>query len=396
MHSFNIKSFGDLSFVFGGRTNADELEETRKCIRIRSCFLKPNQWLELEVDNVVVAWQPNSHTKVKPSSNHITASPFSYCLEHPFHRVKTMATTHLNLPLLILLITLALASHHVLSRLLDGPKQWGAFPPTCNRIECPTFDVIYAGDGFEIRRYNSAMWTSTAPIDDISFVAATRAGFLQTKQGISYFFALLKQSKFQSRISPESGKRCETGFGFCGGCKRPSPKPTQIAQTQSALGFSEIIHPSSFALIRLFDYIQGNNENQEKIEMTAPVITEISPSDGPFCASSFVVSFFLPQKNQANPPPAQNLHTQRWGVKYAAVRQFSGFVADDDVGKEAAALQESLAGSPWAAAVDKARAADPTSMYTVAQYNSPFEFENRVNEIWMMFDIGDVDAAKEK
>lgn len=134
---------------------------------------------------------------------------------------------------------------------------------------------------------------------------------------------------------------------------------------------------------RLFEYIQGKNEYGEKIEMTAPVITEVAPSDGPVCASSFVVSFYVPKKNQANPPPAAGLRLRRWAARYVAVRQFGGFVSDGSVGEEAAALYESLAGSEWAAAVDRGRAADPAAAYTVAQYNSPFEFTGRVNEIWM-------------
>lgn len=54
-----------------------------------------------------------------------------------------------------------------------------SLPPTCQRIECPSYDVLDQGNGFEIRRYNSAAWISTAPIGDISFVQATRTGFLQ-------------------------------------------------------------------------------------------------------------------------------------------------------------------------------------------------------------------------
>ncbi|KAJ6833279.1 putative heme-binding protein 2 [Iris pallida] len=191
-------------------------------------------------------------------------------------------------------------------------------PPSCERIECPSYDVVDKGNGFEIRRYNSTAWMSTPKIENISFVGATRTGFLL-----------------------------------------------------------------------LFDYIQGKNEYGAKIEMTAPVITQVSPSDGPFCASSFVVSFYVPKKNQADTPPAEGLHVQRWGVMYAAVRQFGGFVSDDSIGGEAAALYSDLAGSHWASAVDKGRSADPTSDYTVAQYNSPFEFSGRVNEIWMMFDPED-------
>ncbi|CAA6665258.1 unnamed protein product [Spirodela intermedia] len=167
------------------------------------------------------------------------------------------------------------------------------FPAASIRpAKCPTYEVVDQGKGYEIRRYNSTAWTSTAAIEDISLVEATRTAFLQ-----------------------------------------------------------------------LFDYIQGKNEYGEKIEMTAPVITEVAPSDGPICASSFVVSFYVPKKNQANPPPAAGLLR---GLRLRRGRR-----------EEAATLYESLAGSEWAAA------ADPAAAYIVAQYNSPFEFTGRVNEIWI-------------
>ncbi|XP_072964866.1 uncharacterized protein [Typha angustifolia] len=221
-----------------------------------------------------------------------------------------LTSRHSTLLFLLLLATCALS--------LASAGDRGDFPPSCDRIECPTYDVVDKGNGFEIRRYNSTAWMSTSPIEDISFVDATRAGFLQ-----------------------------------------------------------------------LFDYIQGKNEYGATIEMTAPVITQVAPSDGPFCVSSFVVSFYVPKKNQANPPPAKDLHLQKWGVKYAAIRQFGGFVSDASIGEEAAALYASLEGSNWASAVEKGRKADPTSAYTVAQYNSPFEYSGRVNEIWMLFDVQD-------
>lgn len=52
-------------------------------------------------------------------------------------------------------------------------------PPTCNRIECPSYDVLQEGNGFEIRRYNSPVWISNSVIQDISLVEATRTGFLR-------------------------------------------------------------------------------------------------------------------------------------------------------------------------------------------------------------------------
>ncbi|CAA7401991.1 unnamed protein product [Spirodela intermedia] len=210
--------------------------------------------------------------------------------------------------LLLLLMLLLFPAASIRPAKVQGESRLGAglFPPTCGRIECPTYEVVDQGKGYEIRRYNSTAWTSTAAIEDISLVEATRTAFLQ-----------------------------------------------------------------------LFDYIQGKNEYGEKIEMTAPVITEVAPSDGPICASSFVVSFYVPKKNQANPPPAAGLRLRRWATRYVAVRQFGGFVSDGGVGEEAATLYESLAGSEWAAA------ADPAAAYIVAQYNSPFEFTGRVNEIWI-------------
>ncbi|CAL0333701.1 unnamed protein product [Lupinus luteus] len=74
------------------------------------------------------------------------------------------------------------------------------------------------------------------------------------------------------------------------------------------------------------------------------------------------------------------------GVQITAVRQFSGFVNDSNVGEEAAALKASIAGTKWLAAVEKSRKAGQASIYTVAQYNDPFKFDNRVNEIWFLFD----------
>lgn len=192
------------------------------------------------------------------------------------------------------------------------------FPPTCNRIECPSYDVVHTGNGFEIRRYNSSMWVSTKPIETVSFVEAGKIGFLQ-----------------------------------------------------------------------LFAYIQGKNDNSQKIEMTAPVITEVKPSDGPFCASTFTVSFYVPKENQPTAPSAKDLHLQKWGLTYVAVRQFGGFVMDDEIGQEAAALYASIAGTVWSEAVDKSHGGDVTSEYIVAQYNSPFEFKNRVNEIWFTFEMSE-------
>jgi hypothetical protein len=63
----------------------------------------------------------------------------------------------------------------------DEAKRSGVaiYPPACTSIECPVFDVLQLGNGYEIRRYNSSVWMSTSSIQDISLVDATRTGFLR-------------------------------------------------------------------------------------------------------------------------------------------------------------------------------------------------------------------------
>lgn len=84
-----------------------------------------------------------------------------------------------GLGMLKLSVLLSLLSNLNLGLWQESSKDLTLFPPTCNRIECPSFDTIHVGNGFEIRRYNSSVWTSTSPIQDISLVEATRTGFLR-------------------------------------------------------------------------------------------------------------------------------------------------------------------------------------------------------------------------
>jgi len=74
---------------------------------------------------------------------------------------------------LLLLLSISGVSSHSHQNALRG-----TIPPTCKRLECPTFDAIEMGDGYEIRHYNnSTVWMSTSSIQDISLVQATRTGF---------------------------------------------------------------------------------------------------------------------------------------------------------------------------------------------------------------------------
>ncbi|MQM21000.1 hypothetical protein Taro_054029 [Colocasia esculenta] len=139
---------------------------------------------------------------------------------------------------------------------------------------------------------------------------------------------------------------------------------------------------------RLFQYIQGANLNSSRIPMTVPVITSIVPNAGPFHSSAYFVRLYLPDKFHAFPPvplPELDLKVDKWASRCIAVRTLSGFARDGNVIKEAEALAVSLRRSPWAGSTYS----EGNHAYSVAQYNSPFKFIGRVNEVWV-----DIDESK--
>lgn len=119
------------------------------------------------------------------------------------------------------------------------------------------------------------------------------------------------------------------------------------------------------------------------MNMTTPVISEVSINGG---NSSIVVSFYVPKVNQADPPLANGLYVQRWKTIDVAVRQFGGFVKDSNIGLQVSALNDSLTGTTWSAIVAQIVLPALHGKYIVAQYNSPFELYNRVNEIWFFYE----------
>ncbi|XP_010249234.1 PREDICTED: heme-binding protein 2-like [Nelumbo nucifera] len=138
----------------------------------------------------------------------------------------------------------------------------------------------------------------------------------------------------------------------------------------------------------LFAYIQGMNHGGTKIDMTAPVLVDIFPSKGPFCNSTFVVHFYVPQKYQKNPPLSDQVHPVKLPKhRYAAVRRFGGFMDDSNIPLQFVFLRKSLKGTPWESAISSRHGGGggEPQPYSVAGYNSPYEYENRVNEVLLWF-----------
>ncbi|KAL3835221.1 hypothetical protein ACJIZ3_009957 [Penstemon smallii] len=134
---------------------------------------------------------------------------------------------------------------------------------------------------------------------------------------------------------------------------------------------------------RLFQYIEGANLNSSRVSMTVPVLTSIVPGAGPLHSSAYFVKFYLPVKFQGTPPlplPELNLQPDPWKSHCIAVRKFSGFARDNNIVKEAEKLAISLSKSQWANSTSGTQSG---YAYSIAQYNSPFKFISRVNEVWV-------------
>jgi hypothetical protein len=60
------------------------------------------------------------------------------------------------------------------------------------------------------------------------------------------------------------------------------------------------------------------------------------------------------------------------------VRKFSGYAKDENVAREAKRLAVSLSMSPWV----NVTSTENNCSYSIAQYDSPFQFIHRTNEVW--------------
>jgi hypothetical protein len=159
----------------------------------------------------------------------------------------------------------------------------------------------------------------------------------------------------------------------------------------------------STGFMRLFRYISGANEAEEKIPMTAPVRVAVAPGDGPFCDSNFTVSFFVPfQEEEAQDVPFEHAEskTQRNLPKptdpdvfeSADAKETRVFVGAFGGYADAKALRDEAAALASRLEQDGVEVA--ASAYFYAGYDSPFRPIGRHNEVWLKPSGGVMDAAR--
>ncbi|KAK7116250.1 heme-binding protein 2-like [Littorina saxatilis] len=128
----------------------------------------------------------------------------------------------------------------------------------------------------------------------------------------------------------------------------------------------------------LFHYIDGENADQVKIPMTAPVLTTVEHGAGPNCASNFTMHFMLPHAQWAAPikPTNSQVNIVTLPAMDVYVKSFPGYASDEDFISMAVELYKNLATNNKHTNVDK-------KQYNEASYDGPYQFADRHNEIWI-------------
>ncbi|KAJ8270518.1 hypothetical protein GJAV_G00115870 [Gymnothorax javanicus] len=127
---------------------------------------------------------------------------------------------------------------------------------------------------------------------------------------------------------------------------------------------------------RLFSYIQGSNEPNEKVEMTAPVTCLVEPGAGPACESTFTVSFYVPEQHQDDPPKPTDpeVFIEHRKEHTVFVRTYGGFSNEEVIREQLLQLMKSL---------QRDGLEFEEKPYYTAGYDSPFKLINRRNEVWL-------------
>ncbi|MGB0254543.1 MAG: SOUL family heme-binding protein [Flavobacteriaceae bacterium] len=116
---------------------------------------------------------------------------------------------------------------------------------------------------------------------------------------------------------------------------------------------------------KLFQYISGNNENSEKIAMTAPVYMNEDKSE-----MAFVMPLDVHQKG-APEPKGRNVSLEITKPRYVAAIRYGGYTNDTKEATHKKALLETL----------EANGIETIGDVEYLGYDSPYKFYNRRNEV---------------
>lgn len=128
---------------------------------------------------------------------------------------------------------------------------------------------------------------------------------------------------------------------------------------------------------KLNGYIQGKNEKEMKIKLTAPVTSFVEPGSGPFSESTITISLYIPSEQQHDPPrPSESdVFIEDRAEMTVFVRSFDGFSSGQKNQEQLLTLANILR--------EEGKVFNEKVFYT-AGYSSPFRLLDRNNEVWLI------------
>jgi hypothetical protein len=154
--------------------------------------------------------------------------------------------------------------------------------------------------------------------------------------------------------------------------------PSKWVTTQVDVRASDVKNSNMFN--DLFNYISGANSDNQKIDMTAPVVTSyVSKNNSVINKDSEVtasMSFYIPSKFKDNTPKpsSNNVFIRELPEFVTAVVRFGGYANLDDYMKNRDELVKALGSD--------AETYDTINMVT-AGYDAPYMILFRKNEVWI-------------
>ena len=126
----------------------------------------------------------------------------------------------------------------------------------------------------------------------------------------------------------------------------------------------------------MFNYIDGNNDVETKIAMTAPVTFRILPGEGPNCGSNYTMSFWIASDMQLETPQPTDptVYVEERAEFMVVARRFGGFPTDLTYSAEAAML--------YGLATEEGLDVQDVPLWT-GGYSGPSVIINRRNEVWL-------------
>ncbi|XP_069779302.1 heme-binding protein 2-like, partial [Narcine bancroftii] len=150
-------------------------------------------------------------------------------------------------------------------------------------------------------------------------------------------------------------------------------KASKWAATNITSVFMEFASYHGF--IKLFNYIQGKNEEGKKIDMTAPVLLKIPENERLMQVKDYIVHFLMPAAYQENPPAPidSDVYFIDYPEMYTFVKSFGGWLTTWNSNHYSSSLKGQLT---------KANQSFVSGYYYGAVYDSPMTFIDRHNEVW--------------